>query len=240
MKETSRLTEIRDYYDDRYTDASRSGRKLKDYNIFLDYLGIKNNEHGLLLDIGCGKGLLLRNAEIRNLTTCGVDVSMNALKLAKTNTIATTFAADSGENLCFKDRIFDYVCCLGSLEHFIDIPEAISEMVRVAKSQAKFCLVLPNTSHYRLDATSTWGIKKIVGTKQQEMQEELHTCREWRQILQAGGLKVQKIYKDRYFVNKRNPLKNMLFYLWLKFLPLKYSYQFIFICTLDQESCHGS
>lgn len=230
MNNTTNLKQVKEYYETRYRDKSRFVRKAEDYKIYLDYLGIDKNSTGGLLDVGCGSGLLLRNVETTKLKTFGTDISMTALKLSQRATSRTHYVINSGEAICFKSRQFDYVFCLGSLEHFLDIPVAISEMKRVSKPNAKFCILVPNTVHYRLDADSKWGIKRITGTKQQEMQEELHTFSEWRHILETNGLKVVKYYKDRFFVKKKNILKNLLFSLWLKFLPLKYSYQFIFVC----------
>lgn len=230
MGNSRKFKEVKKYYEERYKDQSRAIRTLEDYKIYLDYIEINKSSAGMLLDIACGTGMLLKNAEMKGLKTFGIDISMTALKLAKNNTLNTKFVISSGENMSFKDNIFDYVYCLGSLEHFLDIPKAISETIRVSKQKAKFYLMVPNTIHYRLDAKSKWGIKKITGTKQQEMHEELHIFEEWKNIFEKNGLRVERVYKDRFFVKKKNPLKNVLFYLWLKFLPLNYSYQFIFIC----------
>lgn len=221
---------VKEYYDERYKDPGRSKRKLEDYKIYLDYVGIKDQTEGRLLDIACGDGLFLKNAEATKVETFGTDLSSTALALSKKFATKSKYSLNSGETICFKDGIFDYVFCLGSLEHFLDIPKGLSEMKRIGKSDATYCILVPNTIHYRLDANSKWGIKKITGTKQQEMQESLHSYKEWQEILNTAGFKILKCHKDIFYEKKKSVLKSLLFYIWLKLLPFKYSYQFIFIC----------
>jgi len=230
MNDIEKKQEIKRYYDDRYSERNRLRRTPHDYKIYLDYLGIDTNSEGKLLDIACGSGLLLKNAENSSLSTFGTDISCTGLSLARRLTARSHLLVNSGEQICFKSKTFDFVFCLGSLEHFLDIPRGLSEMTRVAKPNAKLCIIVPNTIHYRPDAKSRWGFKKIVGTKQQEMLERLHTYDEWKSILERSGLRVRKHYKDTFFIKKRSILKNVLFYLWLRFLPLRYAYQFIFVC----------
>ncbi|HDL18269.1 MAG TPA: class I SAM-dependent methyltransferase [Bacteroidetes bacterium] len=236
MEQNNKFMEVKKYYNERYTDKARTSRRLDDYKVFINHLKIKDPLEKSLFDIACGQGLTLKNAEKKGLKTFGLDISKNALKEAKENVEKSQIVLCSGEDICFKTKSFDYITCLGSLEHFLDIPKAIFEMKRVAKPDATFCVLVPNNIHYRLDAKSKWGIKKIVGTKQKEMQEELHLYKEWRNILQENGLKILKVHKDLFFIRKKNPLKNVLFYLWLKLLPLKYSYQFIFICQIETKN----
>ena len=222
--------EVKAYYEERYHDKSRFHRKLEDYTIYLKYLGINKSTSGKFLDIACGRGLLLKNTANYGLKPIGLDISLSALKILKNDAVSFQTINCAAEDIGFKANTFEYISCLGSLEHFLDIPKAISEMRRIAKENTLYCIVVPNNIHYRLDAKSKWGIKKVVGTRQQEMHEELHSLQEWKTILKENGLEILKIYKDRFFIKKKNVLKNLLFYLWLKYLPMKYSYQFIFIC----------
>ena len=48
------------------------------------------------------------------------------------------------EKLPFADGQFDFVSCLGALEHFLDPTRALREMVRVATPVAEFLLLVPN------------------------------------------------------------------------------------------------
>jgi len=231
----SKIQVIQSYYDKRYSQEHRVQRTPSDYTKFLRFLGIHSNTKGRLLDIACGSGLLLANAENTKLSTSGIDISATGLSLARTRTSKSHLLVNAGEQICFRSATFDFIFCLGSLEHFLDIPKGITEMKRVAKPHAKLCIVVPNRVHYRLDAKARWGVKRVIGTKQQEMLEHLHSYEEWKAMLECGGLRVKKHYKDTFFIKKRSTLKNVLFFLWLKFLPLRYAYQFIFVCDIDRR-----
>jgi ubiquinone/menaquinone biosynthesis C-methylase UbiE len=221
---------VKEYYEERYKDPERSKRQLEDYKIYLRYVGITGESTGRLLDIACGDGLLLKNAEATSVETFGTDLSSTAIRLSKKLAAKSKYALNPGETICFLDGTFDYVFCLGSLEHFLDIPKGLREMKRIGKHDATYCILVPNTIHYRLDANSKWGIKKITGTKQQEMQESLHSYKEWQEILRTAGFKIMKCHRDLFYEKKKSALKNLLFYIWLRLLPFKFAYQFIFIC----------
>jgi len=74
--------EIKDWYNQRYaTKGENAYRPFEAYHIFLDHLNIKPGRK--LLDIGCGTGYLLKEADIRGLETYGIDISEEAVKIAK-------------------------------------------------------------------------------------------------------------------------------------------------------------
>lgn len=132
----------------------------------------------------------------------------------------------------FPDNFFDYVICLGALEHFLDMEEGVKEMVRVGKENALFCIVVPNINFL------FWKIKGSKGTEQQDINENLLSLHQWKISLQKEGLEILKIYQDKWFMKKTkifsslNPLgmiKRVIYKLVWLFLPLNYTYQFIFI-----------
>ena len=55
-----------------------------------------------------------------------------------------SFIVGPAEKLPFADGQFDFVSCLGALEHFLDPTRALREMVRVATPDAEFLLLVPN------------------------------------------------------------------------------------------------
>ena len=72
---------IKKYYDDLYCQKQeKTVRPIEAYRIFLDHLDVKPG--GKLLDIACGTGNLLKNAHDSQLTTYGLDISIEALKIA--------------------------------------------------------------------------------------------------------------------------------------------------------------
>jgi len=109
--------------------------------------------------------------------------------------------------------------------------KGIKEMIRVAKKNALFCIVVPNVNYL------FWKISGSKGTKQQEIIENLLSLNQWKYFFIKQGLEIQNIYQDRWFMKKNifqsiNPLriiKNTIYKLIWIFLPLYYAYQFIFI-----------
>lgn len=229
MNKETHQKKIKKYYDDLYHDnKEKIIRPIQTYRIYLNHLGTKGG--GRLLDIGCGAGYLLKNANDAGLQTFGLDISVEAIKIAQKTSPNSTLLLGPGEDLPFLDDYFDFITCLGSLEHFINTDLALNEMVRVSKKGARLCIMVPNIN-YKFGA----------GTEQ--IEEKLFPLEEWKKILQKNGLNILKIKQDKYFGKVISPkkilsqkgfksklrlLKRKL--LWT-FMPLDETYQFIFICN---------
>jgi len=82
-------------------------RSYATYPIFLNYLkcvgGLK------ILDISCRTGFLLKTAEEIGLTAYGLDLSEDAVKVAKKTAKNSEILIGAGENLCYKNEVFDYI-----------------------------------------------------------------------------------------------------------------------------------
>jgi ubiquinone/menaquinone biosynthesis C-methylase UbiE len=230
MKLKADLDDTRKYYDNIYLEGQEySTRPIDSYRIFLKIL--HPTKGGKILDIGCGPGNLLKNAEDCGLVPFGLDISFEALKIARQNSPKSYIILGIGENLPFPSNYFDNITCLGSLEHFIDMDMALSEMVRISKKDGRLLIMVPNIN-YRFGA----------GTKQ--IEERLLTLQEWKDILNKNGLQIKKIKQDKYFgklitikqfINKRGikvKFKLILKKLFWIFTPIEQTYQFIFICTV--------
>jgi len=200
---------IKDWYNDRHhTMGNKSWRPYKAYPIFLDYLQVEPGK--TLLDIGSGTGYLLKNADQRGLRTYGIDISSEGTILAKKNSPNSEISVGSGEDIKYSDNFFDFVTCIGVLEHFLNIKKGISEMKRVTVDGGRLCIVVPNKNFI------LWKLRQNKGTHQQDINEQLFSLREWSQLFKEAGLSIKKISQDRW------KFKGV-------WLPLKYTYQFIFI-----------
>jgi ubiquinone/menaquinone biosynthesis C-methylase UbiE len=235
-------SQIKAFYDERIRlRQQETWRPYEAYPVFLDHLQVESGRK--LLDVGCGTGFLLKAAETWGLITYGVDISTEAVKIAKKASPKSAIQVGDAENLCFRDNFFHYVICLGSLEHFLNMNKAVREMVRVAKDEAKFCIVVPNINY--LD----WKIAKwrgrSVGTFQQKIHENLLTLQKWMGLFAKNGLIIKEVHHDRWPVKQLQQRITSLFYTnlldlpklmnlltqrakWL-ILPLRMTYQFVFI-----------
>jgi SAM-dependent methyltransferase len=141
-------------------------------------------------------------------------------------------AVGAGEALCFRDASFDYVTCLGSLEHFLDMGRGLEEMLRVAKPDARLCIMVPNRDF------AGWKVRGHRGTAQQDINEHLLSLAEWRRTFADHGLLVRRVAPDRWHAVKwrsgRRPgpwqaVQGLLLEAAWRLLPLAWEYQFIFL-----------
>lgn len=223
--------EIKEWYNQRHSARGKNTwRPYEAYPIFLDYLNAKPRKK--LLDVGCGTGYFLKAASQRGLETYGVDISKEGIKIAKSVSPYSFISVSRGENLNFADDTFDYITCLGALEHFLYMNKGLQEMKRVAKEDAVFCIMVPNFNYI------FWKISGKFGTEQRDINENLLSLRQWRNIFSKEGFEILKNYQDRWFMkttnifSSTNPIKiakKASHKLIWAFLPLNYTYQFIFI-----------
>jgi len=209
--------EIKNWYNNRHINLKEHAwRPYEAFPLMLDY--IKPEKGKKILDVGCGSGYLLKAASNQGLETYGIDISEEGVKVAQRISPNSHIQVCSGEDIKFEDETFDYIISIGVIEHFLDINKGVSEMKRVAKKDAKLCIIVPNINFL------LWKLKKQKGTEQQDINETLLSLKQWKRIFEKQGLKIESIHQDKWFA--RGSLKNRIFW---KFLPLKYTYQFIFI-----------
>ncbi|MFA4934034.1 MAG: class I SAM-dependent methyltransferase [Candidatus Omnitrophota bacterium] len=147
-----------------------------------------------ILDVSCGEGIFLREVLKRSkqIEEFGLDISDVAISVARKNCPQARLMTADGQKIPFKDKQFDYVTCLGSLEHYLDPGLGIREIVRVAKENAKFCIILPNSFsldfflHIRREGNKPVDDFQIL--------EKTATRKEWVSLLGANGLLAERVY----------------------------------------------
>ncbi len=227
-------TSIRDFYDGVYYQGSavelgipihyrRLARR------FLPWQGKR------LLDVGCGTGVWLRAAAEHGARPAGIDLSRVAVDLCKRLLPQAELHCGPAEELPFGERQFDFVSCLGALEHFLDPGAALREMIRVAKPEAHFLLLVPNTGFLprRLGLYS--------GTHQAAIREEARSLQGWQTLFASAGLKVEERWRDLHVLSA-SWITQGRWYGWplraaqalaLPIWPLSWQYQVYHLCRLQ-------
>ncbi|MBC7330368.1 class I SAM-dependent methyltransferase [bacterium] len=101
---------------------------------------IKGIEAKDVLDVGCGTG---GNLTLFNGFVVGLDVSLQALKLAQKRKPEAILCRGEAENLPFKDDSFDLVLALDLLEHLPDDIQGLREMHRVLRKGGNVLITVP-------------------------------------------------------------------------------------------------
>lgn len=225
--------EIRRFYDEVYhrharaaLGVSRHLRRLA--RRFEPWRGRK------ILDVACGSGEWLMAVNSLGAITSGIDLSQIALDVVKRKLPNAELHCGPAESLPFGNREFDFVSCLGAVEHFLDPQAALREIVRVAKPDARVLLLVPNRGFLprRLGLYS--------GTHQVEAYEEVRSLNEWRELFESNGLRVERRWRDLHVLSPawifsgpwyEWPLRAMQA-LVLPFWPLAWQYQVYHLCKL--------
>ncbi len=108
-----------------------------------------------VLDVACGGGYLLMEAERSGLEAHGIDIAQAAIDRAQRFAPSAKLVRGDAEALPYPDASFDVVTCLGSLEHFLDPPKALEEMRRVLKPDGRAVVVVPN-QWFAYDVARGW------------------------------------------------------------------------------------
>lgn len=188
------------------------------------------------LDVACGPGSWLQAIAERGAITAGIDISQVALDVCRKAVPEAELRCGAAERLPFADRQFDFISCLGALEHFLDIEGSLQEMIRVAKTNASILLLVPNADFL----PRRLGLYN--GTLQAAIKEQALSLLDWEELFESAGLRVKARWKDLHIISTawifRRP-----FYEWplraaqaavLPFWPLNWQYQVYYLCVLNK------
>lgn len=235
-KREQQLDQIRKFYDEEYYSAL--DREVP-VNISLPWHSRRvasrlGHLPGMsVLDIACGRGEWLAYLQQNGCSVSGIDLSSKAIKFCQSSMPAGHFVCGPAESLPFADDSFDLVTCLGSLEHFTDKPLALREMLRVAKPDAKFLVLVPNAGFL----TRRLGLYR--GTNQAKVKEDVYSLGQWKELLESAGLSIISRWRDLHMLNPRwiklgnglpSRIARTLQALALMAWPLDWQYQVYFYC----------
>lgn len=158
-------------------------------SFFIWILRLMNAQGGRLLDVSCGEGQLLQFAAQRGIEAHGIDISDVAAQMAREKSGARTLTGNA-EELPYATGSFDYLTNIGSLEHYEDMPRAVSEMARVLRVGGTACILLPNTYGKRWNVQHVWRTGDIHDDGQPL--QRYGSRGEWHRLLEGGGFIVQR------------------------------------------------
>jgi ubiquinone/menaquinone biosynthesis C-methylase UbiE len=155
------LQSIREHYEKRYRfseesielDKANLRDRLRWHQIALELV----DSNGLLLDVGCGGGAVLRLLKRKSV---GIDVSSRVLRLLHRSfkkeglDFAELLAADA-QHLPFRDQAFGVTVCSEALEHLPRPEIAVREIANATRLEV--LITLPNM--FELEAVQASGIR---------------------------------------------------------------------------------
>lgn len=142
-----------------------------------------------VLDIGCGAGGALAALVRAGARPIGLDVSAEALRLARLAVPDVPLVQGDGAALPFPSRSARLLFNLGNLEHFEDLAGGVREMRRVLEPDGAAWILLPNVYY----SGAIW--RAILGGRGPDHHQPIDrfaTASEWRELLAAGGLRVER------------------------------------------------
>ena len=225
----------RAFYDQVYHQATfGTTRSTPHFKKVAQWLNIAPGE--AVVDIACGTGVWLAAARERSGQVAGIDLSEVAIEKCRKNFPEGTFHVGNAEQLPFADQMFDVVTCLGALEHFLDKEAALQEMVRVAKPNARFLILIPNADFY-LTRLGLYG-----GTYQKDaVHEEVLPLPQWQALLKCAGLHITECRRDthtlaKYWITRGSPLLwpvRLAVALAMPLIPISWQYQVYLLCQKE-------
>ena len=141
---------MRGFYEEVYKDKSHVCRQLYGFSHYIRRKHIAKffgkSKPGLVLDCGCGIGLLSLTLCKLGFSVISMDISLNAILQAKTlfrKSQSPEFIVADAQFLPFRKETFDYLLCSEVLEHVENDKLVLNEFFRILKSRSHLLLTIP-------------------------------------------------------------------------------------------------
>jgi SAM-dependent methyltransferase len=185
-----RTDESQSAYDAIYGDE---GIRMLD-SFYLWILKLVNpRPNGRFLDVSCGQGTLVGLARQAGAQSYGLDFSAVAVRRAREGIQHHCFTVGDGAHLPYPDQCFDYVTCIGSLEHFDEPSTGMQEIRRVLRGDGAAYILLPNT--FSLLGNVRYACRHGDAFDDGQPIQRYNTRLGWTRMLLQSGLRVQWVAK---------------------------------------------
>jgi len=131
---------VKAFYEERQTDIPVADRRIEQICVLAEARAPER-----VLDIGCGRGVLLSrlHRSLPNAKLTGVDISENSAAATRAAGFDAT-VADISQGLPFAARSFDCVIFGEVIEHLVDPDAALLEIARVLEVDGTLIVSTPN------------------------------------------------------------------------------------------------
>ena len=138
-----------------------------------------------ILDVGCGRGLLVKKLNERN-TVTGMDLLKdNPHKIKK-------IISNASKKFPFKNQEFNVIICSHYLEHSSDPDTSLKEIKRVLKDNGTAFLIVPNEYTWRQKINFLFG-NQLPSHKIEEFGHKcIPTEKEWSMFMQKYFKKINE------------------------------------------------
>lgn len=142
------------FYDDVYVEHEVHARKIID---ILNEIYKDNQNKTLVLDLGCGTGMMTALLTQEGFKAIGIDISLSSLCVHQDNYPEHLLVQADANFLPIDNGIFDSVVCLGVWRHFADINKVLNEVSRVLKDDGTFIVgYFPPAMAGSIDLNQKW------------------------------------------------------------------------------------
>ncbi len=165
-------------------------------------------DKGPVLDLGCGKGILLEELKKKGIEGIGLDVSEEAVEQAKAKGLDVR-QFDLSQTLPLEDSFFETVALVAVLEHLYLPQGLLKEAYRIAKSNVVVCV--PNFNSLPARLQMLFG---RIPENNRHSQGHLYWF-SWeilKKILREAGFEIEKVKVNSFF-SKVPVLKNLMQFL---------------------------
>ncbi len=152
------------------------------------------NKEDTVLNLGCGNCVQIQRWQFKEMV--GIDINPKRLEEAsKLKQYNLSFILANIESVPIRDRKFDKIIAIDSIEHTINPEKVISEMKRLLKDNGQLMITFPS-SHDKWEYLFRLA-GKLIGHKRTKVafpdsHQYSFTLKHWKSLMEKGGFTLVK------------------------------------------------